>query len=137
MTKIEHMIIKNSFSQVLPISEAAAKLFYLKLFELDPKLKKLFSTDLDEQGTKLICLIENAIHFFDNHELLIPTLKALGARHVNYNVKPADYDTAQQAMIWMLEQVLDKDFTPRVQNAWETFFIFLSETMKSGAIKAA
>lgn len=137
MTKIEYKIIKNSFNQILPIADAAARLFYLKLFELDPELEKLFDKNMEKQGDQFVCLIENAIHYLNNRDMLLPTLKSLGARHEKYNVKPRDYDTAELALMWMLEQVLDKDFTPRVRSAWQAFYDLISSTMKSGITRAA
>jgi len=42
MTSTQIQLIRQSFAQVAPISEAAAALFYQRLFELDPGLRRLF-----------------------------------------------------------------------------------------------
>ena len=47
-------LVQSSWDQVLPIADTAAKLFYGRLFEIDPALKPLFSqTDMVEQRKKL------------------------------------------------------------------------------------
>ncbi|MDP1674939.1 MAG: globin domain-containing protein, partial [Burkholderiales bacterium] len=43
-------LVQDSFSKVAPIAEAAAEMFYKRLFELDPKLRSLFRGDMKEQG---------------------------------------------------------------------------------------
>jgi len=35
-------LVQSSFEKVKPIADAAAGIFYSKLFEIDPKLKPLF-----------------------------------------------------------------------------------------------
>ncbi|HEX9790189.1 MAG TPA: hypothetical protein VGA60_05970, partial [Kiloniellales bacterium] len=42
-------LVQDSFAAVLPIAEAAAELFYGRLFELDPSLRRLFKGDMKEQ----------------------------------------------------------------------------------------
>ena len=54
MTPEQVGLIKESWAQVLPISDKAAELFYGKLFELDPDIKPLFKGDMEEQGKKLL-----------------------------------------------------------------------------------
>ena len=49
MTPQQVRLVQQSWAQVAPISDKAAALFYGRLFELDPDLKKLFRT---EQGVK-------------------------------------------------------------------------------------
>lgn len=137
MTRTEMKLVKSSFQQILPIADATAKLFYIKLFELDPDIEQLFKGDKTVQNNKFVCLIETVVHFIGDLDFLAPTLKALGARHADYHVKDEHYDTAQKALMWTLEQVLDQDFTPKIQNAWEEFYILVSSIMKSGMEKAA
>ena len=50
MTPAQVALVQESWKQVAPISDAAAGLFYGKLFELDPSLTKLFKGDMTEQG---------------------------------------------------------------------------------------
>lgn len=48
----QKVLVKTSFEKVLPMSDVAARLFYHRLLELDPSLRKLFVTDMEEQGRK-------------------------------------------------------------------------------------
>ena len=53
MTPEQIALVQSSFRQVAPIADRAAVLFYARLFELDPSLRRLFHGDMTEQGNKL------------------------------------------------------------------------------------
>lgn len=126
-------LIKASWDKVLPIADKAAELFYGKLFELDPEVKKLFKTDLSEQGKKLMTMIDTVVKSLENLEAVIPAIQASGKRHVDYGVKDEDYDTVGEALIWTLGAGLGDDFTDEVKEAWLTAYTLLATTMKDAA----
>jgi len=130
-------LVQESFEKVKPIAPTAAKIFYSKLFELDPALKPLFPTDKEgamvEQGNKLMTMLGAAVAGLSNLDALIPVLKGLGQRHVEYKVKPSHYNTVGAALLGTLEVGLGDDFTPDVKEAWTSVY----GTMSSVMIEAA
>ena len=92
-------LVQESFAKVEPIAEAAAELFYNKLFELDPGLKALFKTDMKMQGRKLMAMLKLAVKGLDDLEKLVPVVQDLGRRHVAYGVQRAHYATVGQALL--------------------------------------
>ena len=68
-----------------------------------------------------------------DHDALETELRALGARHRTYGVRDEYYGTVGRAMLDMLAEVLGREFTPVVGEAWANFYAFVAETMKSGA----
>ena len=50
MTTEQIDLVRKSFAKIEPLTEEAAVLFYAKLFELDPGLRRLFKIDIREQG---------------------------------------------------------------------------------------
>lgn len=137
MTPEQIDLVKTSWSQVTPIADKAAELFYGKLFELDPALKPLFKGDMTEQGRKLMKMIGAAVNSLDNLEAVIPAVEKLGERHVDYGVKDEDYDTVGTALLWTLETGLGEGFTPEVKEAWTLTYTALAGVMKTAAAKAA
>ncbi len=133
MTPDEITKVRTSFAQVVPIKEAAADLFYGRLFELDPALKPLFKGDMKEQGTKLMAMIGTAVAGLDRLETIVPAVQALGKRHAGYGVEAAHYDTVGAALLWTLEQGLGAGFTPDVKAAWTNAYTLLAGTMKEAA----
>jgi hemoglobin-like flavoprotein len=136
MNLIQKALVQTSFAQVRPIADAAAALFYGRLFELDPTLRPLFKGDMEEQGRKLMEMIGLAVKGLDRPETLLPALAALGRRHAGYGVNERDYETVGEALIWTLEQGLGPSFTPDIRDAWVALYRFVSDTMREGAVAA-
>ena len=64
---------------------------------------------------------------------LLPVIRDLAIRHVEYGVKSADYDAVREALLWTLEQVLGEEFTPSVREAWTVCYEELANEMKAAA----
>ncbi len=77
-------LVQASFAKVAPISGKAAQIFYSRLFELDPSLRKLFKGDIEAQGKKLMSMIAAAVKGLNNLPGLVPVLQNLGRRHTGY-----------------------------------------------------
>ena len=59
----EHIrLVQASWRRVLPIKNTAAQLFYQRLFEIDPSLRALFRRDVQEQGAKLMQVMDAAVN---------------------------------------------------------------------------
>jgi nitric oxide dioxygenase len=84
----------------------------------------------------LMGMIGAAVGGLRNLESLSPVVRQLGARHVNYGVRPEHYDTVGVALLWTLEQGLEDGFTTEVRDAWAAAYELLSETMQLGAMEA-
>jgi len=124
-------LVQDTFDKVRPISEEAAKLFYNRLFELDPSLKSLFKGDMKTQGKMLMQMLDYAVTGLDRLDTIIVAIQDLGKRHAGYGVKDEYYETVGEALLWTLEQGLGKDFTPDVKDAWAEAYKLLSDIMKS------
>ena len=137
LTANDIALVRASFAQVVPIQDAAADLFYDRLFTIAPQLRELFPTDLREQKRKLMQMIAAAIGGLSHLDRLVPTVKALGARHSGYGVTVAHYAIVGEALIWTLERGLGEAFTPEVRSAWVKVYNVLAATMQAGAAEVA
>ena len=133
----QKMLVEKTFRAIANHSEAVAGTFYARLFELDPSLSQLFKRDLKTQGQMLMQMIAVAVTSLNNLDALVPAVQALGARHVNYGVKKADYQTVGGALLWTLEQYLGAEFTPEVKEAWTAVYVLLVETATEHAYSDA
>lgn len=132
LTDAEKLLVTESFAKVAPISEKAAELFYNRLWEIDPETKTLFkSTNMREQGRKLMQTLATAVGALHNLEGIVPVVQQLGKRHIAYGVKKEQYDTVGQALIWTLEQGLGADFTPETRDAWVKVYGLLASVATS------
>ena len=106
MTPAQKQLVQASFARLAPSGAAVAEMFYHELFVLDPGLRKLFKSDLAQQGRKLMSMLGTAIANLDRLESVAPVVRDLGRRHAGYGVGPTDYDTVAGALIVTLEQGL-------------------------------
>jgi hemoglobin-like flavoprotein len=126
-------LIQSSFASVLPIAEETGKLFYERLFVLDPALRPLFKGDMAEQSRSLMGMIAHAVNGLDRVEKMVPALKELGIRHAGYGVVDRDYETVGEALLWTLRRRLGEGFTPDIAEAWSAAYGLLAQTMQSAA----
>ncbi|WP_426958474.1 globin family protein [Muricoccus radiodurans] len=134
MTPEQITLVQESFRNVFPIRDVAAKLFYDRLFETDPSTRPLFtSTDLTEQGRKLMATIGFVVTGLTRPETILPAAQSLARRHVGYGVTEAQYGTVGAALLWTLGQGLGEAFTPEVESAWAAAYTLLSNVMIEAA----
>jgi hemoglobin-like flavoprotein len=126
-------LVQASWKKVLIVGDAAAHLFYTRLFTLDPSLRAMFRGDMREQGRKLVAMITVAVNGLSRIETLVPAVEALGRRHVGYGVQEHHYATVAEALLWTLEQGLGEDFTPETKQAWVEAYGLLASTMQGAA----
>ena len=137
MTPHQIQLVQTSWEKCVPIADQAAALFYGKLFELDPAVKPLFTSEIKEQGKKLMTMITVAVRGLRYLEKLVPAVRDLGKRHIAYGVQNQHYATVGSALLWTLGQGLGEEFTPEVKEAWATVYGVLAATMQEGAAAAA
>ena len=97
LTPEQKQLMRSTWALVKPIQEDAARLFYGRLFEIDPSTKPLFaSTDMAKQGKKLMQTINVAVAGLERLDAILPAVEALGRRHVGYGVREEHYESVGQ-----------------------------------------
>ncbi len=133
MTPDQVTLVQQSFAKVAPISEAAAVMFYDRLFEVVPSVKPMFPTDMKEQRKKLMATLAVVVNGLSNLESVLPAASALAKRHVGYGAKAEHYPVVGGALLWTLEKGLGDGWTPDVAEAWTAAYGTLSGFMISEA----
>jgi hemoglobin-like flavoprotein len=134
LTLEQKEIVRSTWAMVRPISNDAARLFYNRLFEIDPSTKQLFAqTNMAEQGKKLMQMMQVVVANLDKLESVQTAVEHLGRRHAEYGVKEEHYDSVGKALLWTLEQGLGEQFTPEAKEAWSETYGLLTTIMKNAA----
>ena len=134
MTPRQIDLIRTSWSAVEPISDAAARLFYDRLFESDPAIKRLFAkTDMQAQRGILMQTLALLVSSLDDFELVVPVLEALGRVHAGYGVRERHYDTVEAALLWALDRGLGEAFDDETADAWATAYSAVASVMIEAA----
>jgi nitric oxide dioxygenase len=136
MTPEQIALIQQSFSKVAPISEAAAVLFYDRLFEVAPSVRAMFPEDMTEQRKKLMGMLAAVVGGLSNLESILPAASALAKRHVDYGAKAEHYPVVGATLLWTLEKGLGEAWTPELAKAWTEAYGVLSGYMISEAYGA-
>jgi hemoglobin-like flavoprotein len=137
MTPEQVARVQQSFAKVAPISEAAAVMFYDRLFEVAPAVKAMFPADMTEQRKKLMATLAVVVNGLSNLESILPAASALATRHVAYGAKPEHYPVVGAALLWTLEKGLGEAWSPDLAAAWSAAYATLSGYMISVAYSEA
>ena len=137
MNSTQVKLVQESFSKVVPISEAAAVIFYDRLFEVAPSVKAMFPSDMTQQRKKLMMMLAAVVNGLGNLESILPAASALAKRHVDYGAQPEHYPVVGDALLWTLEKGLGEAWTPDVADAWTAAYGTLSGYMISEAYSGA
>ena len=123
-------LVQDSFEQVRPIADQAASLFYTRLFEVAPQTRHMFKSDMTKQGAMLMSTLGLAVGSLNNLDKIIPAVRALGKRHVGYNVEFDQFAIVGESLLWTLEQAFGPAFTPELKSAWTEAYLLLAGVMQ-------
>jgi nitric oxide dioxygenase len=127
-------LVKETWSRVIPISEIASRLFYDRLFETSPHLAPMFyGVDLVSQRQKLVKAINMMVMSLERIDTLIPEIRELGKRHLNYGAEEAHYAEVGAALLWTLEAGLGDNWSREAETAWTNAYQLLASVMLEGA----
>jgi hemoglobin-like flavoprotein len=109
--------------------------FYARLFEKYPQVKPLFNTPPEEQHKKLMASLGVIVAGAGNTETLIPYLRAMAIRHIDYGTENAHYPAVAENLVAVLEEHLSKegDFTPAMKTSWEQALTLIGGIMTETA----
>jgi hemoglobin-like flavoprotein len=133
MTPRQIELVQSSFRSVEPILGPAAMMFYDRLFELDPSLRRLFHRSGEEQARMLGQALTLVVRGIDRPERIREGVEALGRRHAGYGVRDEHYATVGAALLWTLEKGLGEAFTPETREAWTAAYTWLATLMQRAA----
>lgn len=131
-TDQEIKIVRETWAMASTDPDAAASLFYGKLFEAAPDVKPLFTADMTDQGRKLMQMIGIAVNNMDRIEQIVPALIELGERHDDYGAQDAHYPVVGEVLIDTLRAALgDAFFTEEAEQAWARTYSAVASVMLS------
>jgi len=131
-------LVQETWEAIARNHDRIAIAFYDRLFEIDPGAHTLFAkTNMPAQRMKFVDMLGEIVRNLDLPRALIPTVSALGKRHVGYGVRDADYDRVREALFAAIAGELGAEFTDEVRDAWEEAYALTAAVMKRGAHTAS
>ena len=136
MTPEQITLMQSSFDSLGPLLPTLAARFYEELFGRNPPLRSLFTTEMAEQEMRFTEKLTEIVWAMPRLDDLLSHTRALGARHLAYGVRTADYQAVRDALMAALAAVLGDAFDPDTREAWALAYNLVAETMLEGAAAA-
>lgn len=110
--------IRRTFDRIAEAGDKAISYFYARLFLADPGLRLLFPPAMDEQRDRFFHALARIVEGLSSPEELAEYLTQLGRDHRKYQVEPAMYEAAGEALIATFRNFAKDDFAPAAEDAW-------------------
>ena len=102
---------------------------YQLLFERHPELRPMFPADMSVQVHRFTTEIEALALAMPDLREVEARVSALGARHVQYGVRPTHFPAIRDALLDVLAERLGQRFTAEHRLAWSRAYNLLAEIM--------
>ncbi|CAI9085635.1 hypothetical protein A7K73_11135 [Candidatus Methylacidiphilum fumarolicum] len=129
MTQERIKLIQKSWLYVMDKADEAGRLFYKRLFEVEPNVRSLFKENIEKQGKKLIDVINWIVLNLQDIDTVFGGAKELARRHVRYGVQVEHYPLVGHTLIWTLGNIIGKEWTKELEQAWTEAYEALSQVM--------
>lgn len=126
-TDTQKSIVQTTFAQVSDPDRLAAR-FYERLFEIDRSTQHMFRGDMAEQRMKLMQTIAVVVNSLNHLDAIVPAIRSLGRRHVEYGVTIEHWNSVGAALLWALEDAFGPAFTEEVRGAWAAAYGLIAQT---------
>jgi len=107
----------------------------LQLFPFKDEFDVYGSAALKAHALGVMKTVGTAVSMLDDLPALVPLLKNLGGKHLQYGVKDSHYNIVANALLSTLEKQLGPAWTDPVASAWKETFEVVAATMKEGAME--
>ncbi|KAM4624744.1 x globin [Polymixia lowei] len=139
-------MIKESWKVIRDDIAKVGIIMFVRLFETHPECKDVFflfrdvedlerlrtSRELRAHGLRVMSFIEKSVARLDHLERLEALAVELGKSHYRYNAPPKYYSYVGAEFICAVQPILKERWTPELEEAWKTMFLYVTSLMKQG-----
>lgn len=118
MTPRQITLVQKSWSQLSPVEDMAARLFYRRLFETAPEMRSSISLSVCEQSDHLLATLASSVADLTPEE----DAPLFEERFMVDFGFPTEFRLKiEAAFLWMLDQVLGDNDAHATKKAWSDF----------------
>lgn len=128
--------LRSSFELVAPRGQELIDTFYNRLFAAHPSVRGMFPPDMTKQKQHLLAAVGLVVKHADDLGSLDKPLMDMGARHVNYGVRPEHYPIVRDTMLAALAEIAGPAWTPQLAGDWGAALGAVAAKMIEGAESA-
>jgi len=128
-------LLAESLGLLAPAAREIVAAFYERLFVEQPRLRPMFTAELDGQHEALLRAVTAIVTHYDRPEQLVPALTAMGRRHQEYGVRIDHYSVVGLTLLATLRQFAGPDWNDEFEGAWLRAYTFVAGVMlQAGAM---
>ncbi|TNE72404.1 hypothetical protein EP331_07145 [bacterium] len=131
----EILLIKMSWSYIVPMSDTIGFEFYSYLFSKNPEIKRLFENSIQNQSKKLMDTLTFIIVSLMHLNTLENYIEVIAMKHQAYPIQEEHYDMVGNALIHTLKVNLKQTWDKETEAAWIKLYNRIAEIMISTSKK--
>jgi len=110
-----------------------ARIFFVRLFELDPTLEPMFSSEMQVQGRKMFRTLLVIVNALNDLNAIVDMMRPLSKRHIGYGVKEEHYATVGKALVLTIHEALGEASSLEIEAAWMNAYTLVADIAKAAA----
>ena len=130
MTPRQQELIRSSLSRAIVAEPSVGTQLYVRLFQSQPDLERLFRGDRNRQAHSVMQMLDTLVDCLAVQDRIVPLLYELGNRHNIYHVRGEHYDAFGNALIMALRDCLGDSFSADEEQAWRSAYAYMADIMR-------
>jgi nitric oxide dioxygenase len=126
-------LVAQSVEAMREQADTVVAQFYVRLFEVAPDARDLFTNDMAAQRTKFFAELDTITHAIPDLNAFVNEAERLGSEHADFGVEGRHYRAFGQVLIDVLRDVYADAFTQELEDAWRLAYRLVSDSMQRGA----
>jgi methyl-accepting chemotaxis protein len=130
-------VLETSFDLISPRANELVDHFYARLFETAPNTREIFErVDMERQKRAMVATLGTLRAALRHFETIVPTIEALGERHVRYGARPEHYPVITAVLVDSMAEIGGSQWRPQYSAAWADALGVIAGTMLRGSAAA-
>jgi hemoglobin-like flavoprotein len=129
LSQREILLVKMSWSYVIPLSEEIGVQFYEYLFKEEPSLRNMFGNSIQMQSKKLTDTLTFVVVSLMDISSIDSKIEILAQVHDKYEIKKEYYDLVGQAILYTLKVNLQQNWDDETEQAWLKLYTYIADKM--------
>jgi hemoglobin-like flavoprotein len=133
ITEHQILLVQTSFARLIDDIDNVARIFFERLFEIDPTLRPMFSSEMQVQGRKMFRTLLVIVNALNDPKTIVDMMRGLSKRHIGYGVKEAHYATVGAALVQTIHEALGDVASHEIDAAWLAAYTLVADIAKAAA----
>lgn len=121
MSDLDYQRVRDCIEAIGDRSTALSKLFYTRLFQLDPAMSDIFDGGVAMLNRKFVNMLLT-FKSAKGMDKLRPALESMAKRHMGYRAEPAHFALFRDCLLGALDDLLGDEMTVELRTSWANLY---------------